>query len=96
MHYLAKDDPEVARIIQKEEARMENTLDLIAAENHAPRSILDFMPAASMPMIWKAWQFFAPNNYSVPITPTSNPTAGFRPTWRFTSRSSMSATESFR
>jgi glycine hydroxymethyltransferase len=41
MHYLANDDPEVARIIQQEEARMENTLDLIAAENHAPRSILE-------------------------------------------------------
>jgi glycine hydroxymethyltransferase len=41
MHYLANDDPEVARIIQGEEARMENTLDLIAAENHAPRSIFE-------------------------------------------------------
>jgi len=41
MHYLPIDDPEVARIIQQEEARIENTLDLIAAENHAPRSILE-------------------------------------------------------
>jgi glycine hydroxymethyltransferase len=41
MNYLPKDDPEVAGIIQKEEARIENTLDLIAAENHAPRSILE-------------------------------------------------------
>ena len=41
MHYLPKDDPEVSRIIQQEEARIENTLDLIAAENHAPRSILE-------------------------------------------------------
>ena len=41
MHYLAKDDPEVAQIIQQEEVRIENTLDLIAAENHAPRSILE-------------------------------------------------------
>jgi glycine hydroxymethyltransferase len=41
MHYLANDDPEVARIIQQEELRIENTLDLIAAENHAPRSILE-------------------------------------------------------
>ena len=41
MQYLPKDDPEVARIIQLEEARIENTLDLIAAENHAPRSILE-------------------------------------------------------
>jgi glycine hydroxymethyltransferase len=41
MHYLPKDDPEVARIIRQEEARIENTLDLIAAENHAPRSIFE-------------------------------------------------------
>ena len=41
MHYLAQDDPEIAQIIQQEEARIENTLDLIAAENHAPRSILE-------------------------------------------------------
>jgi len=41
MNYLPKDDPDVAMIIQQEEARIENTLDLIAAENHAPRSILE-------------------------------------------------------
>jgi len=41
MQYLAADDPEVARIIQNEESRIENTLDLIAAENHAPQSILE-------------------------------------------------------
>ena len=41
MQYLVKDDPEVARIIRDEEARVENTLDLIAAENHAPASILE-------------------------------------------------------
>jgi len=41
MNYLPKDDPDVDRIIQQEEARIENTLDLIAAENHAPRSILE-------------------------------------------------------
>ena len=35
------DDPEVARIIRDEESRVENTLDLIAAENHAPRSVLE-------------------------------------------------------
>ena len=35
------DDPEVARIIRNEESRVENTLDLIAAENHAPRSVLE-------------------------------------------------------
>jgi glycine hydroxymethyltransferase len=41
MRYLPNDDPEVAQIIQQEEVRIENTLDLIAAENHAPRSILE-------------------------------------------------------
>ncbi len=41
MPYLMEDDPEVARIIQDEESRVANTLDLIAAENHAPLSILE-------------------------------------------------------
>ncbi|MGD9182833.1 MAG: serine hydroxymethyltransferase, partial [Desulfobacterales bacterium] len=41
MPYLIEDDPEVARIIRDEESRVENTLDLIAAENHAPASILE-------------------------------------------------------
>ncbi len=41
MPYLMEDDPEVARIIRDEESRVENTLDLIAAENHAPLSVLD-------------------------------------------------------
>lgn len=41
MSYLIEDDPEVARIIEAEESRVENTLDLIAAENHAPASILE-------------------------------------------------------
>jgi glycine hydroxymethyltransferase len=41
MLYLPNDDPQVAQIIQQEESRIENTLDLIAAENHAPRSILE-------------------------------------------------------
>ncbi len=41
MQYLAEHDPEVAEIIRLEEARIEDTLDLIAAENHAPRSIFE-------------------------------------------------------
>jgi glycine hydroxymethyltransferase len=41
MPNLMHDDPEVARIIRNEESRVENTLDLIAAENHAPRSVLE-------------------------------------------------------
>ncbi|MBW1995663.1 MAG: hypothetical protein JRI77_14650 [Deltaproteobacteria bacterium] len=35
------DDPEVARVVADEEKRLENTLDLIAAENYSPRSIMD-------------------------------------------------------
>ena len=41
MRYLFEDDPAVAEIIKNEASRVENTLDLIAAENHAPRSILE-------------------------------------------------------
>jgi glycine hydroxymethyltransferase len=41
MKYLPDHDPEVAAIIRREEARIEDTLDLIAAENHAPRSIFE-------------------------------------------------------
>jgi len=41
MKFLSDDDPEIARIIENEESRVENTLDLIAAENHAPPSILE-------------------------------------------------------
>lgn len=41
MQYLPDHDPMVARIIRQEESRMEKTLDLIAAENHAPRSIFE-------------------------------------------------------
>jgi glycine hydroxymethyltransferase len=41
MLYLPNHDPEVAEIVRLEEARIEDTLDLIAAENHAPRSIFE-------------------------------------------------------
>jgi glycine hydroxymethyltransferase len=41
MQHLPNHDPVVARIIRQEESRIENTLDLIAAENHAPRSIFE-------------------------------------------------------
>jgi glycine hydroxymethyltransferase len=41
MQYLPGHDPEVARIIRQEESRIEDTLDLIAAENHAPLSIFE-------------------------------------------------------
>ncbi len=41
MHYLHMDDPEVAELVIKEELRINNTLDLIASENHAPPSIME-------------------------------------------------------
>jgi len=41
MQCLPDHDPAVARIIRQEESRIENTLDLIAAENHAPLSIFE-------------------------------------------------------
>lgn len=41
MEHLRKDDPEIADLVIKEEARIENTLNLIAAENHAPRSVME-------------------------------------------------------
>jgi glycine hydroxymethyltransferase len=41
MRHLPVDDPEVARIIEQEKKRLENTLDLIAAENYPPQSILE-------------------------------------------------------
>ena len=41
MQYLPEHDSEMARIIRGEESRIENTLNLIAAENHAPLSIFE-------------------------------------------------------
>ena len=43
MEYLPGDDPEIADLIIKEESRIENTLNLIAAENHTPRSVMEVM-----------------------------------------------------
>ena len=43
MIHLPHDDPELARLVSKEKKRLENTLDLIAAENHSPKSILEVM-----------------------------------------------------
>ncbi len=43
MEFLSKDDPEVAELIKKEESRIENTIDLIASENHSPRSIMEVL-----------------------------------------------------
>ena len=41
MLHLPKDDPVVAELIRNEQSRIENTLDLIAAENHSPLSIME-------------------------------------------------------
>ena len=38
---LQKDDPTLAELVVKEEQRIEDTLDLIAAENHAPLSVTE-------------------------------------------------------
>jgi glycine hydroxymethyltransferase len=43
MQHLRRDDPKIADLAGKEENRLESTLDLIAAENHCPRSILEVM-----------------------------------------------------
>lgn len=41
MNFLYKDDPAVAKLIEKEEIRLNSTINLIASENHAPRSIME-------------------------------------------------------
>lgn len=43
MKFLLRDDPEMAALVAKEEERIDNTLNLIAAENHSPRSIMEIM-----------------------------------------------------
>ncbi|MCE5336200.1 MAG: serine hydroxymethyltransferase [Desulfobacteraceae bacterium] len=41
MLYLPQDDPEIAALVAQEESRIEHTLNLIAAESHSPRSIME-------------------------------------------------------
>jgi len=43
MLYLSKDDPDLAKLVSDEKNRLETTLNLIAAENHSPQSILEIM-----------------------------------------------------
>ena len=43
MSHLKKDDPRIAALIDKEKIRIEETLDLIAAENHAPPSVMEVL-----------------------------------------------------
>ena len=40
MQTLLVDDPEVGMLIDQETSRLQHTINLIAAENHAPESIL--------------------------------------------------------
>ncbi len=40
---LFNDDPDLAKLVCDEENRLETTLNLIAAENHSPQSILEIM-----------------------------------------------------
>ena len=41
MKFLPKDDPELSSLVNAEQTRIDTTLDLIAAENHAPPSIME-------------------------------------------------------
>ncbi len=41
MQHLYQDDPELNQLVDKERQRIDTTLDLIAAENHAPPSIME-------------------------------------------------------
>ncbi len=43
MKNLQRDDPEIAALVGREEERIEDTLNLIAAENYPPRSIMEIM-----------------------------------------------------
>ena len=43
MKRLSQDDPGLSALIEKESDRLDNTLNLIAAENHPPLSILEVM-----------------------------------------------------
>lgn len=41
MNTLLHDDPQLAKIVDQEKQRLQNTINLIAAENHSPQSILE-------------------------------------------------------
>jgi len=43
MSYLSKDDPELDLLIKDEAVRLDHTINLIAAENHSPVSVLEVM-----------------------------------------------------
>ncbi len=43
MSHLKRDDPRIAALVDKERLRIEETLDMIAAENHAPPSVMEVL-----------------------------------------------------
>ena len=43
MLFLPEHDPEVTELVRREEARIENTLNLIAAESHSPLSVMEVL-----------------------------------------------------
>lgn len=43
MEHVIAADLELAGLVSKEEARIENTINLIAAENHAPRAVMEIV-----------------------------------------------------
>ncbi len=43
MDFLAQDDPELARLVAREARRIEETLDLVASESHAPPSVFEVL-----------------------------------------------------
>ena len=43
VNHIQHDDPQIAALIQEEAQRIENTLNLIAAENHSPPSIMEVL-----------------------------------------------------
>ena len=49
MKHLSQDDPGLFALIEKESDRLDNTLNLIAAENHPPLSILEVMGSSTPP-----------------------------------------------
>ena len=71
MEHLSYQDPEIYKIVAAEKARIENTLDLIAAENHARPSIMEAQGSA---FNMKAAEGYPGRRCLVQSTLTYNPT----------------------
>ncbi len=41
MTFISRDDPEIAKLIKKEDTRINTTLNMIAAESHSPVSVME-------------------------------------------------------